>query len=171
MDDFENLEDLFPRVPIRKRVPKNNFPRAPLKAVAARSAYRDIQTLEPLFDSSIVHLPRDYWSEGCLFSGFSDSGWQELSGGMFPAVVRTSHPLFVLGVSQFGESVCPTTTLAQGKSLRIPKGTKLEVTGHLTSEDAYVLHKLTFTIAPEETLDEKLLFRGVCPSEKLEEVR
>lgn len=139
------------------------------KTVTARFRQRTIEDLKPLFGAEIEHLPRDYWCAGCLFFGLKDEEWQERTAGAFPARVKNTHPLYVLSSCQLQDIVCPASTKPQSSAGILPAGSRLEVTDRITTVDSYILYKLSFCLAPEDSLESSLSFQGVFPFEKLVE--
>jgi len=122
----------------------------------------DLRELNMLEGQRIFSLPRQYWSAGCIFSGFSDKGFSRRTAGVFPVVIRTTHPIYILKSDEYGELVCPCTTRVQTCNAGIiPKGTVLEFTGHVTECDSYTLYALRFFLSADECIYENLMFRGI----------
>ena len=158
-------DEYDPYVKKRRALPPKDY--FSFLTVTKRTKKRSLEELAPLKGEKNFHLPRDYWQEGCLFFGFSDEGWQERTGGVFPATLKSTHPLYVWKTDQTGETVCPCTSRKNNDAGMIPEGSVLEFTGHVTEKTSYVLHALRFPVAPEESLNEKLDFKGVFPPENL----
>lgn len=165
MDTYEENNDSPQLKKHRFTQRKNAAPT--LHTVKPRVKSRDLKELFPLMGEKNFHLPRDYWQAGCLFSGFSDQGWQKRTCGVFPVSLKTSHPLYVWKVDHDGETVCPCTSKKNRLGLVIPKGSVLDFTDHVTDKTSYVLAMLRFPLAPEENINEVLAFKGVYPPQKL----
>jgi len=88
----------------------------------------------------------------------------------FPAVVCTTHPVYVLEeIANLGAKLCPCTTNIHFGTPRIRKGCKLPDTRRVISRTSYVLIKYGFTVKKAERFRRDLSYTGMVPHECFKE--
>ena len=116
-------------------------------------------------------IPMEYWSAGDLFFGVLDAFWQKKTEGAFPAKKRedkSTHPLFVISVTNYVLSICPCTSKSPNLPPRwyIPGGVRLRNTDEEKDRTTYVLKMLARPLMKDETVS-PAFYWGLFPPEEL----
>lgn len=109
------------------------------------------------------------FSPGQFYFGADDNHLKSITGN-FPAVICSTHPVYVLEkIANLGYKLCPCTTSKHLQTPTIKKNCILEDTGRRIKRTSYVLTRFTFNITKGENFRSKLDYAGLVPEKCFKE--
>jgi len=114
-------------------------------------------------DAGITFLP------GQFYFGADDKELKSITR-QFPAVIFTTHPVYVLKkIANLGYKLCPCTTNDHNHTPYIMEGCVLEDTGRRIKRTSFVLTQYAFNITKAKNFCTKLDYAGLVPKKCFKE--